>query len=249
MRIITALFPEVGNRFGNYKRLADALVESVLENSPSCEIDVFEAEDAPPAGSDSRRQGLIDNTQKMVIWEQAVSDAKDGETICLIDCDTIVLGDLREVENIDFDVCWTVRPVGSAFPFNSGVVFARINDRSRQFFSRWKDANVRLLYDRKNHEPLRAVFGGINQASLGEILVRGPMCNMVPLACEEWNCEDSSWHLFSSKTKVLHIKSGLRRACLGSSNDANLIRLAEIWRKYDRRAQEKALGRDPGQDS
>lgn len=249
MRLATALFPESGLRGGQFKRLCGALVQSALENSPATPIDVFEAEDPPPVGQDSRRQGLIDNTQKMLIWDQVIQGAEDGELIGLLDCDTLVLGDMREVEKIEFDVTWTVRPPGSPFPFNSGVVFARVSDRVRSFFERWKDANVRLLYDYKMHEPLRAVFGGINQASLGEMLVRGPGCRMEPLPCEIWNCEDTSWKSYSSDTKVLHIKSGLRKACFQGSADPHLNSLAEIWRGYDRRAQAEALGRDPGSDS
>lgn len=246
MRLISVAFPEInGRQAGTYARMARGLVRSAAENSPRTPLEMVSADGdyermgsvGGPGPHDPKRPGLIVNTRKMELWDDAVQAAKSGEVLGLLDCDLLVVGDLSEIALTRFDFAYTARPSGATFPFNSGVTFLRVSARTRRFFARWRAENIRLLGDRGAHEPLRRKYGGINQAALGYMLenpVRG--VKVVALPCEIWNCEDSTWDRFSGLTKVLHIKSGLRQACFGQKMLTPTLRpLVEIWRKYDGR--------------
>lgn len=247
LRLVTAVFAgEPGTRRDLYARLADALVDSVHRNSPSTSITVLRTDGDPgtqvaprqtvPGIPDPGLRGLIENTAKMVAWEAAIEAANDGELVGLLDCDTLVLADLSPIAELAFDVTYTTRPSTSRFPFNSGVVFARISPPVRDFFRRWRELNVRMLADRDMHAPWRAQFGGINQAALGAMIADAPGVQLLPLPCRIWNCEDQSWRLFDAEnTRILHVKGRLRRACLHlAATPPDLAHLVELWRGYDR---------------
>jgi hypothetical protein len=185
MRLVSVLFPEPELRQrGGYGRLARALVNSAAANSPATPLELIRAEGeherlgavGGPSPHDPKRPGLVINTRKMELWDDAVQGARDGELLGLLDCDLLVLGNLSEAALLDFDFAYTARPAGSRFPFNSGVSFLRVSARTRRFVTRWRRENVRLLGDRAAHAPLREQYGGINQAALGYMLehpVRG----------------------------------------------------------------------------
>ena len=240
MRLAAVVFANSNGR-SDYPRLARALERSVAANSPRTPITIhrpraqharLEALHGDPR--DGRRKGLIDNTQKMVAWNAVIQSARPGEVVGLLDCDTLVLGDLRAVLDLDFRVTYTVRPPHARFPFNSGVVFARIGKAVKRFFAEWEAKNLSLLADRDAHRPFRYKYGGINQAALGAMIEARPDL-VTPIPCEVWNCEDSSWPAFGSATKVLHIKGRLREACLGRREPMEEIRaMVETWRLYGR---------------
>jgi hypothetical protein len=189
-----------------------------------------------PGAIDPAIRGLTENTAKMVAWDAAIQAAADGELIGLLDCDTLVLADLSPIAALDFDVTYTVRPATSRFPFNSGVVFARVSAAVRDFFRRWRELNVAMLGDKSMHAPWRQQFGGINQAALGSMISGAPGVRLLPLPCRVWNCEDQTWRSFAAEeTRILHVKGRLRRACLYlAPTPRDLTHLVALWREYDR---------------
>jgi hypothetical protein len=174
----------------------------------------------------------------MECWYEAVSMAPDGAELLLIDVDTVILRSLDAVWQQAFDIAYTTKP--SRFPFNSGVVFVRVNDRSRAFVKTWRDENLRMLTSETHHQAWRRKYGGINQASLGYTLDSklAAGVQLVQLPCVEWNCEDSSWALYDpSVTRILHVKSSLRRAVfLGHPAPVSVRPLGRLWRQLEQEA-------------
>jgi hypothetical protein len=150
------------------------------------------------------------NTQKLVWWRDTVVNAPDGARVLVIDGDTAILRPLDPAWELRFDVAYTVRPRG--LPLNGGVMFLRVSDRTRRFMCLWAEHNLRFIGDAEAHGPWRDKYAGINQAALGYVLEREDHgCAIVQLQCKEWNA--CSPDLFvPGLSRVLHIKSGFRRA-------------------------------------
>jgi len=244
MRLVSVLFDESdGRRRGLYARMAAAMERSAAENSPATPLAIIRADGehdrvesiGAGAPNDERRLSLTANVRKIELWDEAVQAAKDGEVLGLLDCDTLILGNLAPVEAMAFDFAYTVRPAGSEYPFNAGVIFIRAGAAARRFFVRWRAENLRLLADSGAHVPLRARFGGINQAALGSILPTAGI-DLLELSCVEWNCEFTTWGVFrpSGVTRVLHLAGRLRQACFGQRMvTPDLAPLVALWRRYD----------------
>ena len=202
-----------------FSRLAPVLEYSARVHCPDWDIRIEKL---------GRPQGLTsamgvsaheDNTHKLDRWRRVVDEAPDGTPILLIDTDTVILRPLDDVWKSSFDVAYTDKPAGSRFPLNGGVMFLRANLQSRAFVGRWADQNRTFLSDRSyKTSSVRRTFGGINQAALGSILREnergGSRVSVLALSCAEWNCEDETWEKFGPQTRILHVKSGLRREIL-----------------------------------
>lgn len=236
---------------GGFERLLNAMKVSHQRHSPSVPLVCHMESPDGSLQSFNRlatrecRQSFVDNTNKMRAWNQVAQDANTGDTILLIDCDTLILRGLSDIDDVlgDHELAFTMKPKGAQFPFNSGVVIARINDGTRKFFREWLDTNEAFLANGAKHQSYRLRYGGINQASLGYML-RNHYANesseslsILHLQCQEWNCENETWKNFNDTTRILHIKSGLRKGCLTGDippvGKHKIEPLVEIWRQYD----------------
>ena len=182
----------------------------------------------------------VHNTQKMEHWRQVVAGAPDGARVLVMDADTVIMRPLDDVWEQDFDIAYTTKPQ-EKFPFNSGVIFLRVSDRTRAFVDEWRAENRRMLGDAKHHQVWRKQYGGINQAALGYMLSKGERAGvrLLKLPCREWNCEDSSWARFDpATTRIVHVKSGLRRAIFFGvpSPSPGVTALVKTWRALERAA-------------
>lgn len=249
-RLITIHFEEKDpSRRGTYERMLQALNKSASINSPSTPLEIIRfSEDWTSRASftgttPEAQQSFVDNTNKMRAWDEVVSQSVDGQVLVIVDCDTVVLRDLSDAETIlgDEDIGFTFKRPGAGFPFNSGVILSKVNDRTRAFFSKWREINEEFLRDGVKHQKFRQSYGGINQASLGYMIQHQPIGGLLikKLACQEWNCEDSEWKNLDNNTRILHIKSGLRDACLTGklpvtfSKRIQLYKCIEQFQKYD----------------
>jgi hypothetical protein len=222
-----------------YERLARALAHSAAANSPATPLDLIRPDPEHERlaglwrrGHDPQRDSLLANTRKLEIWQEAVEAAPAGEVLGLLDCDLLILGDLSEIDLLRFDIAYTARPPGAAYPLNGGVIFARVSERSRCFMADWRKLNARMLADPRLHEPARQRFGGINQAALGVLLGRSGV-DARALPCATWNCEDASWSSFNPRTKIVHVKSQLRQACFGErALEAWSRPLVDLWKRH-----------------
>lgn len=237
-RLISCYFTE-GER---WPRLAGVLEHTAHQHCQGWDIRVSRLQmPTQPAIADC----YAANSHKLAHWCQEVDAAPDGTPMLLIDADTAILRPLDDIWDQPFDMAYTVRPPRSRYPFNAGVVFVRASLRSRAFLAYWLDVNQRFLGNQRDHETWKRRYGGINQAALGHVLDLCPnvfgSVQLLTLPCATWNCEDDSWATFDPQaTRILHVKSDLRRLVFGGPKQAARSQYAELcalWQRLDREAE------------
>jgi hypothetical protein len=192
-----------------YRRLAHVLDYSARKHLRGWEVNVEKIE-PPPTLSALQNPSHDWNTGKLDFWWQRTMEAPSGAQVLLIDGDMLIRRPLDDVWDLDFEMAYTYRDGGSRLPFNGGVVFLRISDKTRDFVTRWRDVNARFLRNKLEHKNWRLKYAGINQASFGCLLEKGTgLSKVTKLRCSEWNlCE---WERHDpAAARILHIKSSLR---------------------------------------
>lgn len=220
-----------------WPRLAKVFRHTAAKHLSGWEHDVTELEPLPMR---STRAIPADghNTQKLDHWIEQVLAAPDGAPVLLMDVDTAILRRLDDVWSLDFDLALTRRPKG--FPYNGGVVFLRASAAVKALMAAWGAENRRMLEDRAYHLRWQRIYGGINQAALGKLIETGGAAGLkiIDLPCQDWNCEDQSWHLFNNQTRVLHVKSDLRIAIFRIPTIDNVLGpLVALWRGLERESE------------
>jgi hypothetical protein len=239
VRIDSVLFG--GDR--NYQRLARVLEASAAIHSPATPLTIHRIvgadADIVELGHHRQRVNLTHNARKTRHHHAIVQSAADGELIGLLDCDTMVTGDLSEMARYDFDLAITERPAGSKFKYNSGVVFVRASLATRIFYDAWLEWTLKMLGNSSLHARWKRVYGGINQSALGYLLevLRLPI-RVEVLPCAIWNSTKETWAEFSEETKVVHLLGELRSAALRGKTlgSSPVAQLAKLWCGYEKSA-------------
>lgn len=229
MKLLTVTF-DYGEK-DRYRRLTDVWEASARANCPGAELVIMRID--PPA-SWKTNFGLTSNWHKLKVWVDFIERQKDGEHVVLMDSDMLVLQDLRPAFREEFDIGCT-RRTATKWPYNGGVVFVKVNDRSRAFCRRWEETDEAMYQDAGFHDPWKLKYKGQNQASFGfmsEHNDTGAVIREFP--CAVWNACNEDWLRFNGDTKVVHIKSQLRRACLGETAGmpSKWTAICTAWRKY-----------------
>ena len=242
-RLLSCYFaapPGRGVRAGDdtWKRLAGVLRFSAARHCLGWSVEVVEIQS--PVHS-RLTYHYVANTHKLDYWTEAVLSASPNDEIVLVDADTMVLRNLDEAWSRSFDLAYTRKdsPNPAHLPLNAGVIFLRVSPKVKRFMSVWRDANHRMLEDPNHHGPWARKYGGINQSALGMLLETGRVeLDLAELQCQEWNCEDSSWGRYEpGRTRIVHVKSALRRSVLDPRVSALRLRhLANLWRQFEREA-------------
>lgn len=236
VRIVTVQFDYGENR--NYDLLLKVMELSIAINMPRKTVLDIVQSPAPPYTDKRLPIGLTTNTKKLEYWIRLMDEAKDGERLIFMDCDMLVLGDMEEAfDRKQFDIGYTVRQSG--FPLNGGVLFVNVNPSSREFMHLWKKANDDMFADPTLLGPWRRKYAGMNQASFGYMLEKGKhQSKLVSFSCGEFNSCDDTWAGVNDKTKALHIKGTLRKACLDyaiygkMSHIKKIINPLRLWISY-----------------
>lgn len=228
--------PEEGE---HWARMARALRKTAELHCPGWDIEIEEIHPEPMESARKSRANAT-NSQKLRHWVDRVLAAADGQELLLMDVDAFIVGSLDEAfADPAFDLTYTVRPPGKAFPFNGGVLFLRVSANVRAFMHIWRRENDHMLADRRYHGPFYVKYGGINQAAFGKLLEDGiPHAlglNIRTLPCETWNCENTSWAAYEpGVTRIVHAKSALRRRIFGSPvTTTGVERLAMLWQEIE----------------
>jgi hypothetical protein len=222
-----------------YARLTRVLAYTAQQHCPGWDVQIrHELTPPPDMHSAAGNQSHVWNTQKLDAWQRAMDHAQDGDRLLLMDADMMVLRPLDTIWDQTFDVAYTTRR-SSRLPFNGGVVAFRVSARTRGFMARWADANRRFLANQHEHQVWRQKYAGINQASFGYMLESNHGCGVSRLPCLEWNCEDTEWAQFDpTVTRIVHLKSSLRRAIFGLERPKSYQRtLVEIWHQLEGAAE------------
>lgn len=224
-----------GGRDPIFPRLASAFVRSAERQCATWDRRV-QLIDAPPRPG-TRRLQHHQNTVKLAHWRRVVQQAPDGTCLLLADADLLILLPIDDIWERSFDLAYTVKR--HVFPFNLGVIFLRVSDRTRAAMETWWRANLELLESADDTSPggWRQRFGGVNQGAFGLSLEAGRFdhLQLLELPCREWNCEESAWSRFDlGRTRILHIKGALRRAILGHESETlDLSAAVSCWRSLE----------------
>lgn len=233
---LEACYFESAHEARDWRRLAAVLEATAATWCGHWARHIEEIQRAPVRGGTGVTTHLA-NTHKLDRWCLSVQAAADGEELFLIDADTLIRRPLDDIWRVPFDLAYTIRDY--ALPFNLGVLFVRVNSRTRNFFARWREENAQLFRPGDEAAVWRRRFGGVNQAAFGRLLESGALTDLAlrPLLCREWNCEVSSWGAFDPDvTRIVHINGALRREIFGRefhADPAHAPIVAE-WRSLDR---------------
>ncbi len=241
---LEACYFGTGDQGERYERLARVLEHTALEHCRGWTVDVvrLSQEQLEPYRPASGKDSHVWNTWKLEHWVRRILDAPDGAQVLLIDGDTAILRPLDPIWDHGFDIAYTARE-RNRLPLNGGVVFVRVSDRTRHFMREWLATNMTFLHDNLAHTPWRRAYAGINQSALGYLFEKVDHgCEILKLPCSEWNCVE--WDRYApDRTRVLHVKSGLRRAVFdlpGAGHKPVIVRLVKLWKALERDTQRAA---------
>jgi hypothetical protein len=243
--ILAAAYFGTGSAGDHYSRLARVLEYTAGVHCPEWTIRVERLKAPPAYNSVLGVHSHVTNSQKLEWWRGVVAAAEDGDRVLLMDADMMITRPLGDVWDRAFDLAYTIRTEGR-LPFNGGVVFVRVSPAIRAFVDRWLAVNMKFLGNANDHRHWRTKYAGINQASFGYMLERelDPSLVLERLTCHEWNAENTAWAKFDPNiTRIVHLKSGLRRALFGvEAERREHKRLIGIWHELEARARAAAAG-------
>ena len=227
MKIISVQFDYPGTN--KYKILSQVFEHSVKKNCPNAELELIKVK--PPQWRNRRGKSLASNTLKLDLWLEALERTEDD--IIFIDCDMLILKNLESAFDTDFDIGYTKRTKGKP-PYNGGVVFVRNTEPAKEFIKTWSRINNKMYANPEMHTPYRDKYAGMNQAAFGYIMEKKEYtAKLKEFPCKIWNACDDDWRDISTETRVMHIKSGLRRQVLASHEIPTLYNRAIIvWKNY-----------------
>lgn len=224
---------------GQYDRLARVLAYTAGQHCPDWDIRVEPIEPdimAPCTGNPSHAW----NAAKLAWWNAQVQGCPDGTPVVLMDADMMILRPLAPVWDLTFDVAYTTRDAKtSRLPLNGGFVALRASASVKAALARWQSVDDAMCREGTRHAEFHRKYAGMNQASFGFQLEQGGFSGLEleKLPCQEWNC--CEWLNFAPNTRVVHVKSRLRRTVFNShaAHYPNLIPIAHRWHALERAAQ------------
>ncbi len=231
MKICSVVFNYQGTNA--YDRLARVLEYTAGKFCPSAR---FELVRIPAPMKFVNKRCFASNTVKLAEWLRIMNETDDD--VVFMDCDTAILRDISPAFVGDFDIGYTTRTRG--IPFNCGVVFVRNTPAAKQFVSEWRVVNDKMYANAKLHNPYRHKYAGINQAAFGYLLEHGAAgAALRKFPCHEWNACKEDWPTIDGTTRVLHVKSDLRRMIVGGVRTelcGKNIRAVRVWRDLEQQA-------------
>lgn len=219
-----------------YSRLLNAWENSVKKNMAGTEYEKAFLNPVDYPQCQHPKNSYMANSVKLNYWLGKVKE--ETKNLCLIDGDTLVLKDVSHVFEQDFDIAYTKRSKGVHIPINGGVLFIRPSEAVTDFFEKWVATNNEMLTNARLHRIWYNKYNGINQASFGYMLENldklKHRLKIIELPCNEYNaCDQIDWINFGDHTKILHIKSDLRVACINGINIPRFQRAINTWKEYE----------------
>jgi lipopolysaccharide biosynthesis glycosyltransferase len=244
MKIITHFFTGQDTDYG---RLFSVFQQSAKHHMPDVEIILVQT--PPPSYPEQVPEGVSAvKYYHHIATAKAFLDICDylplNEDVAVCDADLMFTGSLESIWDYPFHIAFTSRNYKARF--NTGIWFLRGNDtRSKDFVQKWND-NVLVLLGKFYNNQMREInkFAGIDQSALVRTLVKLKRSENPPIAkrisCQIWNATQSEWHLITDETKVIHIKSALRKHVLNNSDPlpekSYLQPIINQWREYEKEA-------------
>jgi hypothetical protein len=184
-----------GDEYLKYKK---ALVRSINDNCIDFEIVDIELKPL------KRKDFHLANYLKLQTWAKNIK----GNTV-LIDADTIVLGNVSEVFDLDSDLIYTKRQFNRSIPFNSGVVF--VKESGIPIIQKWAEIDHKMYKNPFLHRKYKGKYYGFNQSSFGCLLETHSEFKIDFVCCSIYNsCDAGDWKVNYNFAKIVHVKSDLR---------------------------------------
>jgi len=211
-----------------FRLLRDVMLKTFREVMPEVETICHE----PGMGEQFGRRefGLAANTHKLAVWNDIVQSADEDLILC--DCDLMAMESILDAFDTPFDIGYTIR--SGPIPLNGGVVFVRNTPAAKTFFREWLKINDMMFQSPAIHEPWRAKYAGINQAAFGYLLEKRPFPVRMTALPAIYNGCDGEWGNLQN-CRIWHIKSELRRYCIGRDlrrPPKKLLPIVETFRKH-----------------
>lgn len=225
MNIITAYFA----RKKSYVNLLTVFQNSLKDKMPGVKLRVIKM--SLPPNVDHKR----DTAYAFIAAAERAINHQRG-VLAVADCDLMFLRSITNIEKYNFDIAITVRDKKSKY--NTGLWFMRSTEAGKKFIERWIENTKKLMRDFCNNEGYVHEWAGIDQASLHMTIeenIKG--ITILELPCVEWNATQSEWSGIDEDTRVIHIKSALRRYCCNPDKEIPegleyLKPYIEKWRSY-----------------
>jgi hypothetical protein len=231
-----------------YERCARVLEHTLRVNSPLTDFEIRHVPDTNPVVRGLLRGSICghdaNNYLKTKFQMDAILDEPNGKLLCFMDTDTFVLGELSEIEEFigePFDIAVTAKEnIHSAAPINSGVVFVRVSDKTKEWYTRWHEHAADLTKDTKRLRTLKRKYLGINQSSLALLMGAEHDLILKQVPCKIWNSTTATWNCWE-EAKVIHVLGKLRMSLFKykRSSDGKITRLVKLWKDYEAQAKEK----------
>lgn len=227
---------------GQYDRLARVLAYTASVHCPGWQVRIDRIAPelpAPCTGNPSHAW----NTSKLDWWNDVVQVCPDGTPVVLMDADMAILRPLDPLWADPFDLAYTIRDARtSRLPLNGGLVAIRVSPATKAAIRQWQQVNLGMCREGTKHAEYHKRYAGMNQSSFGCLLEEGGLSglNVRQLSCQEWNC--CEWLGFDRAiTRVVHVKSRLRRAVFGSApathpTQGSLGGIVDLWHALERDA-------------
>lgn len=170
-----------------YVELLKPMLESVTSSNPESDVIVFFHDIQPLTITILRLsypnvqfhpQGLVQQESKVATiggklrwYAQALQMVPDGDLVCLIDCDTLVIRRFQIPDDSDADFFFTYKQ--PPFPLNTGVVAIRSSSRAFTLLAQWSELTQAILAVPASLDYARRWYGAADQLSLA-LLLLGP---------------------------------------------------------------------------
>ena len=216
MKAVTVSFDRSST--GIFKQLLQAFTNSWRVNA-RIPLEIYYTK---PPRQRTRSYTFDANHYKLCKWvEHAHKDT------ILIDSDMICKSDITDAFDHVQHIGITTRR--GSIPYNGGVIFVKNTRKARAFIERWIEVDQRMITDPVFHRPWHLKYAGMNQSSLGWLLENG-YDDLVTILPEEYNhCEP--WDRLQT-SKMIHIKSRLRRALYAPHPPEDLVGAVQLWHHY-----------------
>ena len=232
MQIISSYFNRKKG-IGKYKDVDYSKLKKVFENSlqftmPDMKYHIYEMK---PPRPETWRHDLAHSSLKV---SQEVLRTKELTAVC--DIDLMFLRDISDIQEMDFDIAITKRNFKA--PINSGVWFYRPGKNAENFVNLWIKNKLKIMKNYSKYEKTVIKAAGINQGSLVMTIEElGPKIKLLELPCVEWNATQTEWKKITDKTRIIHIKSEVRKYCLGlwkSTKEGHeyMVPLVDKWKSF-----------------
>lgn len=189
-----------------FQKMGDVLKFSAQKNSPNTPFILHRFENFKQEWTSVQVMNTSENDKKNTLktkyHNDIVQETENGEFICLMDLDMAILGDLSEAEG-DYDLGVTVRKQKTRI--NSGVIFVRVSDKTKQWYQRWYNTVNMLLADPNLLRKKKKIYSAINQSGLGVLLENPHDVVVKEFEGAIWNCTPVDYRTCGPQTKVIHL--------------------------------------------